>query len=156
MVQRLNLFDWFTGFKKEMFGLVLFIPQTYSYRFLYISDNLKMKLNLLLYCFRYSDNSFVFLNKYGLYICFRYSEKILLEINCIFVSDILKMASVMLLHSVLANKDFKRICVTLLVELPVYVLSIIVTFFSIPILLCNVHQCDPLLLTPCCGLAISR
>ena len=67
MVQRLNLFDWFTGFRKKMFGLVLFIPQTYSYRFLYISDNLKMKLNLLLYCFRYSDNSFVFLNKYGLY-----------------------------------------------------------------------------------------
>ena len=89
------------------------------------------------------------------YICFRYSEKFLLVINCIFVSDILKMASVLLLHSVFANKDFKRIFVTLLVELPVYVLSIIVTFFSIPILLCNVHQCDPLLLTPCCGLAIS-
>ena len=77
------------------------------------------------------------------YICFRYSEKILLLINCIFVSDILKMASVLLLHSVFANKDFKRIFVTLLVELPVYVLSIIVTFFSIQILLCNVHQCDP-------------
>ena len=90
-----------------------------------------MKLNLLLYCFRYSDNSFVFLNKYGLYICFRYSEKILLVINCIFVSDILKMASVMLLLSVSVS-----------------------VFFSIPILLCNV--CDPLLLTPCCGLAISK